>query len=246
MSTEESKLITGFVTELCELSGKKYSKKLENQLRNGLKQKYVPWIKVLGADTFAYSGSDLYYTYNQFLKHHKKYDKCIVVITSPIRYSTNIDGWMHCASIEDAKEGIQFATDKATKKVYETLVPFFDNIYYKDLERIELLNKAMLDSIKATRPDTIFVEAFPDLKRVFDLELKTWGISFDESQDYTKYVDLRHCHMTNDNNRILGEYILKNIDNPNIDISSIQWKTPTLEDKEYHLIKTQDLFTWLL
>jgi hypothetical protein len=247
MHSEDSKLVKGFIQDLYKLCGRKYSEKEVTKLRKSLANKYTTWIDVIGADTYAYSGSDLYYSYNQFLKHHSKYDKCIFVITSPIRFSTNIDGWLHCASIDDAKEGVDFATDDKTKKIYTTLVDFFNTVYYKDLDRIELINQAMLDSIKQKRPDVVFIKAFNDLKQVFDLELKAWNMTFDESQDYTKYIDLRHCHMTNKNNEILGNYILDNITNlDKIDISTIEWHIPTVQEKEYHLVNTQDLFTWLL
>ena len=105
----------------------------------------------------------------------------------------------------------------------------------------------MLDSITLLRPDTLFINSFPDLKNVYDLELKAWNLTHDESQDYTKYFDLRQCHMTNANNEILAKYILNNLDKSGVlDLSSVEWKTPSAEDRLHHLPNITDLFTRLI
>jgi Ni,Fe-hydrogenase I large subunit len=236
----------GFIKIIYNLCNRKYNKSEVNFLKQKWGEKYKAWPRHLDATVFAQSGSDLYYSYNQFINNHKQYEKCIFVVTSPLRYSTNIKSWIHTASIEDATEAQNFVTDKNIKKYYKVLADFFENIYYKDIERIELLNLAMLDSIRQKRPDTMFINSFPDLKTVYDLELKSWNSNHEESQDYTKYFDLRQCHMTNDNNKILADYIKENLEvSGYLDISKINWKRPTLEEKDQYLVKTENLFDFL-
>ena len=244
---EFSPTTEGFLKEVYAVCNRPYSKKEVNLLAENWGKKYKAWMRYLNADVFGRSGSDLYYSYNQFIQHHSNYEKCIFVITSPLRYSTNVNGWIHCASYEDAVEKIDFAASSEHKQALKTMSSFFKDLYYKDLDRIELLNKAMLDSIQKIRPDTLFINAFPDLKRVYDLELEAWNISHDESQDYTKYFDLRHCHMTNENNKVLADYIISNMNTSGyLDCSNVQWITPTLEQRHEHLVKTQDLFARLI
>jgi len=245
--TEESPTAEGFLKEIYALCNKVYNKKEIDTLKRNWGKRYHPWVDLLDADVFGASGSDLYYSYNQFINNHKKYNKCIFVITSPLRYSSNIHGWLHGASIEDALEGIKFSKGNSFKQYYTSLADFFKNIYYKDIDRIELINQAMIDSITFKRPDTIFINAFPDLKNVYELELKAWNLTHDESQDYNKYFDLRQCHMTNDNNRILAKFVLDNLDKSGVlDLSSIQWKVPSMEDRSYYLPNTTDLFARLI
>lgn len=236
-----------FMKELFKLSNRKYNNKDANKLREGATKKYTYWMDVLNADTYAHSGSDLYYSYNQFINNHEKYDKCVFVVTTAERISTNIYGWIHCNNIEAAKEKYEFATDKKIKKYFGVLIDVFNEIVYKDLNRNDLIHQAMLDSIKLIRPDTIFIHAFNDLYDVYKQELDSWGLKSKDTQDYKKYLDLRVCHMTNANNQVLGNYILNNLNTSGrLDLSKAKWKIPNTADKNYHIIKTPDLFSWLI
>lgn len=236
----------GFVKEIYKVCNRKYNKDEVKILKSNWAKKYKPWVDLIDADVYGHSGSDLYYSYNQFIKNYKNYDKCIVVITSPFRISTNIDGWVHCASYEDAVEKIEFSTSAKMKSYFTSLADYFKNVYYQDLEKPELISRAMLDSMMLLKPNTMFINAYPDLKNVYDLELDAWNLTHDESQDYTKYFDLRQCHMTVANNKILAKHILDNLDKTGVlDLSSVEWKIPSIEDRHYHLPNTPDLFTRL-
>lgn len=233
-----------FVKEIYDLCNRKYNKQEFSRIREILGSRYKSWMDVLSADTFGGSGSDIYFSYNQFIHNHMSYDKCIFVITSPVRFSSNINGWRHCGSSDDAREKAEWSPNK---KYYSVLADTFEHIFYKDLDRIELINQAMLDNIKTIRPDTIFIDSFPVLKNIYELELKAWNTDHIESQDYSKYIDLRICHMTNENNFILGNYILQNLDKSGyLDLLDVDWRTPTLEDKSYYLPQTHNIFDLLL
>jgi hypothetical protein len=237
----------GFLKEIYKVCKRKYEFKETELLRERWGQKYIGWVRRLDAVTYAQSGSDLYFSYNQFVKNHMHHEKCIFVITSPFRYSTSFKGWTHTASYEDAMEKAEWAENPVDKQYLQSLGNFFKNVYYRDTERVEFINNAILDSIKVIRPDTIFINAFPDLKRVYDLELESWKISHDESQDYKKYFDLRQCHMTNTNNKILSEFIKDNLDTSGLlDLSKVGWAIPTKKEKAQYLVKTKNLFDLLL
>ena len=235
----------GFIREVYKGCKRKYSKEDSSMVLSKWGEKYIGWHRNLDADVYGQSGSDLYYSYNQFVKNQQKYEKCIFIITSPFRYSTNFNGWVHCASYEDAVEKIEFAKNYSDKQYFKSLTKFFKDVYYKDDERENLLTQAIIDSIKLARPDTIFINAYPDLKHVYDLELEFWNTTEQESQDYKKYFDLRHCHMTNENNKILADFIKNNINKSGyLDLSNVEWNTTTL--KSNYLVKTNNLIDWLL
>lgn len=237
----------GFVKEIYKVCNRKYDKDEVEILKSNWGQRYKPWIDYLAADIYGKSGSDLYYSYNQFINNHEKYEKCIFVITSPYRVSANINGWVHCGSYEDAIEKIHFTNDPKMKSYFKGLADYFKNVYYLDLEKPKVINQAMLDSIKLLRPDTIFINSFPDLKNVYELELNAWNITHNESQDYKKYFDLRLCHMTTDNNKIFAKFLLDNLDKSGmLDLSTIEWKIPNTEDRLNHLPNIEDLFARLL
>lgn len=235
----------GFIKEIYKVCRRKYSDEEAELVRAKWGEKYIGWHRHLDACTYGQSGSDLYYSYNQFVKHHKKYKTCIFVVTSAFRYSTNSKGWIHSASYEDAIEKINFTTDYSTKLYFKSLANFFKNIYYNDTERVEFINQAMLDSIKLLRPDTIFINAYPDLKQAYDLELASWNTTHEESQDYTKYFDLRHCHMTNENNKILADFVKNNINKSGyLNLSKVEWNKGT--EKSNYLVQTKNVIDWLL
>lgn len=236
----------GFLREVYRVCKKPFSSESVSRLASVWGERYVGWHRHIDADVYGQSGSDLYFSYNQFIKNHQKHEKCVFIITSSFRYSTKSDFWIHCATYDDAVENIEFSTNYTNKQYFKSLANFFKDVYYKDEERVDLINRAMLDSIRLIRPDTIFINAFPDLKRVYDLELEAWNMTHEESQDYTKYFDLRHCHMTNNNNKILADFILDNLDKRGIlDLSSVEWKAPSVEERSYYLPNTADLFTRL-
>jgi hypothetical protein len=244
---ETSVTTEGFLKKVYKVCNRPFSPNEVKLLRDKWGQKYIGWPRLLDADIYAQSGSDLYFSYNQFVNNHKNYDKCIFVVTSPFRYSTNTNGWIHTASYEDAIEKMSFAKDSADKRYFKSLSNFFKDVYYKDTDRVELLHNAIINSVKLIRPDTLFINAFPDLKKVYDLELAAWKTSHEESQDYKKYIDLRHCHMTNDNNEILSQFITDNVDTFGfLDLSTIQWQTPTLEEKPSYLPNTNNFINFLL
>lgn len=243
---ENSKTLEGFLKKVYKICDRPFDHKELPELQAAWGARCKSWSTYLDADNYAFTGSDLYYSYNQFIHNHSRYEKCIFVITSPNRYSTNIDGWTHCPSIEGAEEGVLFASNENTKQYFRILRDFFTNIYYRDMDRIELIHQAILDSIVLQRPDTLFIDAFSYLKPVYEMELSTWDLSRAQSQDYTRYVDLRHNHMTNDNNKILADVIKENLNTVGyLDLSKVKWKTPTLDEKEYYLPKTRNLFNLL-
>lgn len=248
MNTEFSPTIDDFIKELFKLNNRPYNKDDEDIMRKNWGEQLISWPELIGADIYGHSGSDLYYSYNQFINNHKNYDKCVFVITTPDRYSTYIDGhWKHAACIDMANEKAKFSQDYNTKKIFNTISNYFKYVLYQDEERVQLIHQAMLDSIVHHRPDTIFINAFNDLVNVYQLELDAWNITHEQADNYNLYVDLRQCHMTDANNKILANHILDNLDSTGVlDLSSVKWKIPNVEDRHYHLPDTKDLFTRLL
>lgn len=87
----DSRSMEGFIQDVYSICNRKYDKKELPIICNKWGEKYKSWTRYLDADVFAHSGSDIYYSYNQFINNHKSYDKCIFVITSPYRFSSNIN-----------------------------------------------------------------------------------------------------------------------------------------------------------
>lgn len=207
----------------------------------------ISWIDYLDADTYGWMGSDFYYSYNQFIKHQHKYEKCIVVITGNRRYSSKFNNkWMHCVDIPEAFRHAKTNGNVEKRSYYKQLLSFFKNIYFEDLERVDLIHEAMINSILSIRPDTILIHN-SDLESVYKSELKAWDIPYNDFKNILDYVDVRQCHMTNDNNYILANFILQNLNKTGyIDLSTIEWKIPSLEEKKYYLIKIENVFGELL
>ena len=235
---------TPYVKRMYKSVNRKYDVNEVNMLLDNWGKQYIPWMDYLDADVYGWMGSDLYYSYNQFIKHHEKYKKCIFVITGKYRYSSKIsNNWKHCIGISEAERHIKHDSTVNKKSYYSYLLNFFKNIYFRDFERIELIHQAMINSILLTRPNTLLINVYPDLENVYKSELDSWNLT----DDLSNYIDLRQCHMTKDNNLILGNYILTNLNIEGyLNLSPIQWKIPSMKEKDMYLIKIEKIFGKLL
>ena len=216
-------------------------------LSKNWRERCTSWMDYLNADVYGQIGSDIYYSYNQFIKNQKNYEKCIFLITGRYRYSSNIsDKWMHCVDISEAIRGTK-DNNLEVRTYYNHLLDFFKNIYFKDLDRIATINQAMIDSILSIRPDTILIEVYPHLESVYQSELRAWNITHEEINNLKTYIDLRECHMTNDNNHIFATYILDNLDTTGyLDLNPIQWKMPSAKEKDFYIVKFENIIGELL
>ena len=161
----------------------------------------------------------MYLTYQNFKKYHELYDVVIVLVTYPGRIHTSV---LPVPTGGVAKFWINLFNNRLTysqKKVLRATGDFVDIIHLDSelLNQAVLFHNLLLEKIKSSRDDILFVPCFsvPNTEFndtcLYDISLKEekyWGSVWETvlKRDARVY-DERQCHLTNQNNFILYEQI---------------------------------------
>ena len=191
-----------------------------------LKQNHV-------VDNFSLGGSCLYYSKKKFDQINLNlYDRVIFVITESIRRyqvikensSDDNKNWNWANSL------LRIDYYPNDKKYLETIHNFF---VYMHNESDEYFHQLMIDDIVRKRTDVILIY-YNDLLNISHFEKTFWldrGFSFDG------LVDARKCHLSEENNLILGRAIEdKILYDKNIDFSTLKFVDPT-KDFDFYFRK---------
>lgn len=206
---------------------------------SGFKNIGKPWFEYLPYDitSFGESGSDLYYSYNLYLKNRHKFDKNIFIATSPGRLSIkNLENqYLHYNShVVSRKHKIKAGGVK------DSVIGYFTYIFDDDKE--ESICNLIKKDISQDK-DCLLVEGFgPNgLVSLFYMENKIWNITFKDNHN-PSLTDFRYCHMTEQNNIIFAKQIQDCIDNNNQYVFDLKkFAEPRMEEKNRYIFNTEDL-----
>ena len=168
---------------------------------------------------YAGGGTDIYYSYFQWMYNHQVCDKCIFVVTSPFRFSirdnknsgtVERDYWHSVTAYDQAKNMVDTARNLKDKRLAEAFLMYFKEIQSRDPHRQQTFNKLMLEDIKRQRPDTLFIPAITYekqcLNNIYAKEMEKAKINPDE------VLDMRLGHLTRQNQILLGKQVNKAIE----------------------------------
>lgn len=199
------------------------------------------WSKMLresfDVTNFSYPGSDLFFSYKNFIEHNSKYDLNIFIFTSPYRLSVVYkDEYLHNHGLASASAKYKQEKNKEKSKIFKASVDYFK--YIQNDDRDKLVSDLIRKEIKGTQ-NTLLIDSFGPhgLFNVTLMENEVWNVS----PSYTledPYIDIRFCHMTKRNNEILTEqikYCIKHNMIYKFDINNFQ--PPSKEEKELYLVK---------
>jgi hypothetical protein len=206
-------------------------------------------------ENYALSGSCLYYSVDKFKTYHANFDKIIFLVTSPDRFGFNDYVVDYCdkdftlrkfkhaqnlATVESRLEELKtLPADPIIKQAMETAKNYY--IYINDNRKNNYLQSLMLEDVKRTRPDTIFIPCFPHswigvasktLSEIQQLENDHWGHNVMNSGNKT---DIRYCHLTEENNRILANEVVKWINGEPVHLDLSKFKTPVDPISKYFI-----------
>ena len=175
---------------------------------------------------FALGGSGVYYSYNLFKKMQDNFDVVIYIPTQASRFSVfypdmnkSIQIVPHFALLQEARGEYKklFANDY---KVAQAAVAYISHILDQDKDRE--MKKLMLQEMKRLRPDTIFLRAFNEdkgrenevvLVNFIGKEFRHWGTTHElTSEIKPPLLDIRKCHMTEGNNRMVFDKVVSAIE----------------------------------
>ena len=220
------------------------------------------WGNMLNYDIsiFGFGGTDLLWSYAQFLEHHSSYDKIIFVATQPSRVTVNKsysikkndDRKSTCGYI-DAEHKENNATDIKLKDFYNALKLYHLHVSGRYANRDILMAASVFHSIRAIRPDVKFIKAFdmhysvwkpyhtneisiPNvncLHNIYNYENKLFGKQPKDT------VDSRVAHLTKESHNILVDLISKWLDTDNtwFDFDIRDFSNISPDPKEYFIHK---------
>jgi len=178
---------------------------------------------------YSAGGSGMFYSYDLFKHQHSNFDIIVYVPTQATRfpiYLPDEGAIRHMVPGFLANQAPQeiSRTKKHNRpndlKVIEAAISY--SLYILDVKKEKEMKHLMLAEIKRTRPDTIIIPAFEDdrkdqtdidLSHISVVELSALGTSLDELRKLANpLLDVRKCHMTDENNRMLFHKILAAIE----------------------------------
>jgi hypothetical protein len=206
-----------------------------------------PWFEYLPYDitSFGVTGSDIYYSYNLYLKNRHRFDKTIFISTSTNRLSVKDldENYLHYNSHVIA-EAHKNRTKGDEADFLESVIRYFKHIL--DTNKDEIIFNLITDDIKKDK-NCLLINGFGDngLVEIFQMENKAWDIKFKDNHD-PGIKDFRYCHMTEENNQIFAKAVgswLSNNTDYNLQVKD--FVKPQAIDKNRYIFNTEDLEVWL-
>lgn len=190
----------------------------------------------LEIENYAQSGSSVYYSYNLFQKHHKKFDKIIYVVTSPTRITINHPTKPGEKLFFTSWETIVEKQKQSMKDlgILDAIDLYYQYIY--DLEEFTTYRNLIIQDLQS-RPNCLVLD-FDDLLKVSIID---WGFfkRFDNQtyNDNTLFIDNRYCHMSTENNIILSDMVLSWIRTGTFNYDFSKFVNPRLIDRFVYFVK---------
>jgi hypothetical protein len=184
------------------------------------------WIDVLEkefeVEVHSKSSSNLFFSVTKFKEHYQKYDKNIFIVTSPGRIKlsdrvpVNNDQQRYVATVASLDWRIHLAKSHENSsnllRAYQAVKDYYS--YIQDDEFDYYIHSLMLNDIKKISNNIIMIPAFKNSYPEKNINMSLYDIyikenkKFNFSQFSTNLKDTRNCHMTYENNLILGNKIM--------------------------------------
>ena len=221
------------------------------------KNNTISWYEILKqqhtVDVFGFDGYSLYQSLKEIKQLHANYDKIILTVTNPGRihipsnsFLTEINTFS-LPSVETIDYILKtnlnlknFCSESSKNKIttiLESVKHYY--IHIQDIEYETYLHSLMLNDLISIRDDIILIPSFstsfpkiPNIMSMFDIFQKE-NVAWDIKDQYAR-LDLRNCHLTEENNIIFGQQVLDCINSTKLEINLDNFVTPT--NKEFYII----------
>lgn len=218
----------------------------------------LAWTEIISQQhetvNYAESGSCLLHSVDKFKRYHNEYDKIIFVVTGFDRFEFNsyvgsicnddflLRKYMHCVNLPSVEFALEQIKESNVNPIIKSALEAAKNyyIYINDDNRNMYLHNLMLDDVRRTRPDTIFIPAFHHsfpgkvystvMADIQQLENNHWGYN---AVDKIDKIDLRYCHMTCENNEIFANDVISWINGDPVHIDISKYKKPVDPASKY-------------
>lgn len=173
----------------------------------------LDWVSYLSKEyevvNFANPGTSIYYSVKLFLKNFTKFDKVIFVVTHPSRLTLPERSFLldakenivECLTPRSAQDLLNTCSQEDNRRILKSVIDYYT--YLEDNEFTEYIANLMIDHVKSLH-DSLLLVYYTDLMKVHEKENNFFKLS---NSFYNSYDDVRNCHLTIDNNKILFEKI---------------------------------------
>ena len=190
-------------------------------------------------ENFSWPGSDIYFSYDLFLKNYKNFDVNIFVKTADNRLSVRYDNdYVHLYRMDWSIDSLKIEKDFDLQQIYRSGIDYFT--FLQDDKKDAVLAELMAAQIQRLDPGCIFIDTRNEsgLKNVFLLENTAWNIPTDRYiTKFDKIIDLRYCHMTKENNIVVYDKVVNCIENRTTYTASLSdFKIPILNEKQKYIV----------
>jgi hypothetical protein len=169
--------------------------------------------------SYGKGGSSIMYSALLLQQHHLDHDLNIWCLTAPGRISVPMgaDNWFHSVFYWPEREGIKPIHD------LELVRPYLDACkqyikYLHDPSHEDLINRAIVTYFQQHVPNLLIVPCFYlplkvdfNLYKLCEKELQVFFPTCEVHELYKKYTDIRKCHLSSTNNKILAHLVNQNL-----------------------------------
>lgn len=169
----------------------------------------------------ALAGSSIYYSYQEFLKHHEKYDKIVFVVTDPIRWVKGYklikgeDREIHLSNYSTVENWLQSNPEIRVedRSILEALKGYY--LFLVDDPSCQVMANLMLNHMRQLRPDIILIPIARNLLNIdtvgFDTYLDLFHIDMglETSLNHNKFLQKNYeyrlaCHLSKEMNIVVA------------------------------------------
>lgn len=220
--------------------------------------------------SFGRGGTDIHYSYRQFMENHHRFDTNLFIITHPTRISVPYKrqkqkyfDWIHGTNPEVTLQRIKSqksVNDMIGADVAEGIYQYQIKAGYHNSSRDFVFAGCIVDSILMHRPDTKFINAFstwspmsPSIKKtatLYDIhciENNRMGLGTNNVwPDWNGKVDQRRAHISSEGHRILADDLNRFIksDHTWFDFDTQPYESIKVDHKNW-FISRSELIPWL-
>lgn len=241
------------------------------------------WVDLLKnkyqVDNFSVSGSSIFYSYQMFKQHYKKYDKCIFLVTIANRIWTSHiykelekigeSHLSHVNNLDLLKKHSEYlerfySENRIINETFKTALNYYT--YLQNAELDIFTAAGLLYEIKKLHPNLLLISTLPSYAKdkihfnylssivghfgfLRDITLyENQSLGFDDWDSFDSFVvkqnlyDARHCHISDENNLVLGKEILKWLDTMkvNLDLTKFHSINDLKTFKNKYLLKEEN------
>lgn len=220
----------------------------------------LSWVEVLenaGHEiiNFAQSGSAFMFSYENFLKEHKNHDLNIFVVTNPQRtYVKALDGiklfgdtWAQ-SEYNRVKKLPPYPRQDIHLEILKSVKTYLE--LWVDQEMVTHTQHVLVNNLWNLSPNTMVIPAFSDSTTQTHINLfyaAKYELKLVDETEHKKfdfgYLDCkRKCHVSNENNIVLGNKVLNAIENNEkiVTLHIDELKKPANDDFYFYVRSNKD------